>query len=233
MTGQTHSDFFLLLTPFLLVLIFFMASSSNANPIEAESTLQSRAFKAISSGIDLDQKHGDLDTILLYYRNGIEDLRQLLRLDRTRGASRLKLEKTFDSVQARILELNDLRKREGSLFSSVNIAPPHLSPIGPLSSAFVDEKPPSFAKRSPSTTSIAAPTSKKSMIRSKEAEQLAHQILDEILLDKPNVSWDSVVGLESAKKALKEIVILPYLRPELFTGLRSPARGVLLFGPPG
>jgi SpoVK/Ycf46/Vps4 family AAA+-type ATPase len=52
-----------------------------------------------------------------------------------------------------------------------------------------------------------------------------------IVTEKPNVTWEEVVGLDPAKKAVKEAIIYPVQRPDLFP-LGWP-RGILLFGPPG
>ncbi|KAK9434392.1 hypothetical protein V1505DRAFT_7626 [Lipomyces doorenjongii] len=64
-------------------------------------------------------------------------------------------------------------------------------------------------------------------------ETAARQILNEIIVKGDEVHWDDIAGLEQAKTSLKETVVYPFLRPDLFKGLREPARGMLLFGPPG
>ncbi len=54
---------------------------------------------------------------------------------------------------------------------------------------------------------------------------------DLLVVEKPNVRWEDVSGLEETKKALKEAIIYPSKRPDLFP-LGFP-RGILLYGPPG
>lgn len=54
-----------------------------------------------------------------------------------------------------------------------------------------------------------------------------------IVSENPNVSWDDISGLEGAKSALKEAVIMPIKFPDLFKGVRKPWSGILLYGPPG
>ncbi len=52
-----------------------------------------------------------------------------------------------------------------------------------------------------------------------------------VVTEKPQVNWEEVVGLDMAKKAVKEAIVYPVQRPDLFP-LGWP-RGILLFGPPG
>ena len=54
---------------------------------------------------------------------------------------------------------------------------------------------------------------------------------DMIMKEKPDVKWNDVVGVDDAKNALRESIIYPTKRSDLFP-LGWP-RGILLYGPPG
>ena len=65
-----------------------------------------------------------------------------------------------------------------------------------------------------------------------KASETSKMDFDGLLLkEKPEVSWDEVVGLEDAKRAIRESIVYPTKRPDLFP-LGWP-RGMLLYGPPG
>jgi len=66
-----------------------------------------------------------------------------------------------------------------------------------------------------------------------EEQELLEMISGTIVTESPNVKWIEIAGLENCKQALREAIVLPMLKPELFTGARKPWSGILLFGPPG
>lgn len=66
-----------------------------------------------------------------------------------------------------------------------------------------------------------------------EKRALRHALESAVVVEKPNVKWSDVAGLEGAKEALREAVILPLRLAHLFKGRRKPWRGILLYGPPG
>ncbi|MDA4123850.1 MAG: AAA family ATPase [Thaumarchaeota archaeon] len=62
-------------------------------------------------------------------------------------------------------------------------------------------------------------------------QQLKATFSELVITEKPDVKWDDVVGLEDCKAAIRESIVFPFLRPDLFK-LGWP-RGILLYGPPG
>jgi len=62
---------------------------------------------------------------------------------------------------------------------------------------------------------------------------VAKALEDSILDSDPNVHWEDIKGLSEVKKVLHETIVLPSLRPDLFSGLYAPSKGILLYGPPG
>jgi katanin p60 ATPase-containing subunit A1 len=66
-----------------------------------------------------------------------------------------------------------------------------------------------------------------------ELKELALSIQNEIINVNPGVNFGNIVGLDEAKRLLKEAVLMPLKYPHFFEGILEPWKGILLFGPPG
>lgn len=59
--------------------------------------------------------------------------------------------------------------------------------------------------------------------------RMVELIRAEIMDSSAPISWDDIAGLEFAKTIIKEVVVWPLLRPDIFTGLRRPPKGNNIF----
>ncbi|TBU02035.1 AAA ATPase [Hamiltosporidium magnivora] len=87
-----------------------------------------------------------------------------------------------------------------------------------------------------SSTNNSVQNKKLKETNSKENTQnqaIYDRIRSEILEGTVSIKWEDIIGLESVKKTINEIVVWPMIRPDIFKGLREPSKGMLLFGPPG
>jgi SpoVK/Ycf46/Vps4 family AAA+-type ATPase len=103
-----------------------------------------------------------------------------------------------------------------------------------LSHGLVEEERPSSSmmdnsKQEPSNGHGTRPSSSGS--KSASVETLKADFDDLVMKEKPHVSWNEVIGLEDAKRAIRESIVYPMKRADLFP-LGWP-RGILLYGPPG
>ena len=105
--------------------------------------------------------------------------------------------------------------------------------VPPLKSNSVNK---SKTSVSPIISNLDIPEEKKTLLEEKLKgfdEKMIEFIQSEILTSNPGVQWEDIAGLKNAKDTITEIIIWPMLRPDLFKGIRRPAKGLLLFGPPG
>ncbi len=85
---------------------------------------------------------------------------------------------------------------------------------------------------------ISKETLKKMIVTKSDFKEALKEVqpsaLREVLVQVPDVKWDDIGGLQSAKQELQEAVEWPLKYPESFEkfGVRPP-RGVLIYGPPG
>jgi len=64
--------------------------------------------------------------------------------------------------------------------------------------------------------------------------ELEPSTMREVLIEKPNVRWDDIGGLDEAKQELRESIEWPLKMNKLFAHFDArPPRGIMLYGPPG
>jgi len=138
----------------------------------------------------------------------------------------------FDSQGARGMAITNYQKAIDTLVRLMQLYP--ASKLNPI----YRERTNSYQKRikalqeargaEPVVDPNASPEEQKKSLSQQEAN---NDFEDLVMKEKPDISWTEVIGLDDAKNALRESIVYPTKRPDLFP-LGWP-RGMLLYGPPG
>lgn len=188
----------------------------------AAKVLEGAAQKYASEAIRFDSQ-GARGMAIKNYQNAIQTLVQL---------AQLYPDYKLNSMYLQRAQL--YQERVKALQSAHGIQPP--SEDDSSSSGGFTFLPPSRSGVStPDTSSVKPNLQQPSTEKTEGGPQVVPQLKanynDLIMKEKPNIKWDEVVGLDDAKKALRESIIFPVQRPDLFP-LGWP-RGMLMYGPPG
>jgi SpoVK/Ycf46/Vps4 family AAA+-type ATPase len=174
----------------------------------AAKVLESAAQKYASEAIRFDSQ-GARGMAIKNYQNAIQTLVQLAQLypDYKLNSMYLQRAQLYQERVKALQSAHGVDVPDDQDSGSFTFTPPAKSPS-------IVAEPGTNASKSPQVV-----------------QQLKASYNDLIMKEKPNVKWDEVVGLVDAKKALRECIIFPVHRPDLFP-LGWP-RGILMFGPPG